>query len=102
MTPFHQGDTTMFKTNVGSTDRILRIILGLGLLALVFCRTKDPLGVDRPRAVADRADEHLPALFDPWLEQPLGNALIHRQRHHGCGRGVAATPAGRIGSAILG
>ena len=26
----------MFKTNVGSTDRILRIILGLGLIALVF------------------------------------------------------------------
>ena len=26
----------MFKSNVGSADRVLRIILGLGLLSLVF------------------------------------------------------------------
>lgn len=32
----------MFKTNVGSTDRILRIILGIGLLALVFVGPKTP------------------------------------------------------------
>lgn len=30
----------MLKTNVGSSDRILRIILGLGLLALVFVGPK--------------------------------------------------------------
>jgi hypothetical protein len=34
----------MFKTNVGSTDRILRIILGIGLLTLVFVGPKTPLG----------------------------------------------------------
>jgi hypothetical protein len=34
----------MFKTNVGSTDRILRIILGIGLLALVFVGPKTPWG----------------------------------------------------------
>ncbi|PZN96998.1 MAG: DUF2892 domain-containing protein [Alphaproteobacteria bacterium] len=26
----------MFKTNIGSADRVMRIILGVGLLALVF------------------------------------------------------------------
>jgi len=36
----------MFKTNVGSTDRVLRITLGLGLLALVFVGPKTP-GVAR-------------------------------------------------------
>ena len=34
----------MFKTNVGSTDRILRIMLGIGLLSLVFIGPKTPLG----------------------------------------------------------
>jgi hypothetical protein len=34
----------MFKTNVGNTDRILRIILGVGLLSLVFIGPKTPLG----------------------------------------------------------
>lgn len=34
----------MFKTNVGSTDRILRIILGIGLLSLVFVGPRTPLG----------------------------------------------------------
>jgi hypothetical protein len=34
----------MFKTNVGSIDRILRIILGLGLLSLVFVGPQTPLG----------------------------------------------------------
>jgi hypothetical protein len=34
----------MFKLNVGNTDRVLRIILGLGLLALVFVGPQTPLG----------------------------------------------------------
>lgn len=34
----------MFKTNVGSADRILRIVLGIGLLALVFVGPKTPWG----------------------------------------------------------
>ncbi len=34
----------MFKTNVGSIDRILRIMLGIGLLSLVFIGPKTPLG----------------------------------------------------------
>jgi hypothetical protein len=34
----------MFKTNIGSIDRILRIILGLGLLSLVFVGPQTPLG----------------------------------------------------------
>ena len=34
----------MFKTNVGSIDRILRIVLGLGLLSLVFVGPQTPLG----------------------------------------------------------
>lgn len=34
----------MFKTNVGSMDRILRIILGVGLLSLVFVGPQIPLG----------------------------------------------------------
>jgi hypothetical protein len=34
----------MFKTNVGNTDRILRIILGVGLLSLVFIGPRTPLG----------------------------------------------------------
>lgn len=34
----------MFKTNVGSMDRILRIILGVGLLSLVFVGPQTPLG----------------------------------------------------------
>jgi hypothetical protein len=34
----------MFKTNVGNTDRILRIILGVGLLSLVFIGPRTPIG----------------------------------------------------------
>lgn len=34
----------MFKSNVGNTDRILRIILGIALLALVFVGPKTPWG----------------------------------------------------------
>lgn len=34
----------MFKSNVGSTDRILRIIVGMALLALVFVGPKTPWG----------------------------------------------------------
>jgi len=34
----------MFTTNVGSTDRILRILIGLILIALVFVGPKTPWG----------------------------------------------------------
>lgn len=34
----------MFKTNVGSADRVLRIVLGLILIALVFVGSKAPWG----------------------------------------------------------
>ena len=34
----------MFATNVGSTDRLLRIIVGLVLIALVFIGPKTPWG----------------------------------------------------------
>lgn len=34
----------MFKINVGSADRVLRIVLGLGLIALVFVGPKTPWG----------------------------------------------------------
>ncbi|MCB2058970.1 MAG: DUF2892 domain-containing protein [Novosphingobium sp.] len=34
----------MFKTNVGSVDRILRIVLGIVLIALVFVGPKTPWG----------------------------------------------------------
>ncbi len=34
----------MFKTNVGSVDRLLRIVVGIVLLALVFVGPKTPLG----------------------------------------------------------
>lgn len=34
----------MFKTNVGSADRILRIIVGIVLIALVFVGPKTPWG----------------------------------------------------------
>lgn len=34
----------MFTTNVGSADRLLRIILGLVLIALVFVGPKTPWG----------------------------------------------------------
>lgn len=34
----------MFKTNVGGIDRVLRIIVGLVLLALVFVGPKTPWG----------------------------------------------------------
>lgn len=34
----------MFTTNVGSADRILRIVLGLVLIALVFVGPKTPWG----------------------------------------------------------
>lgn len=38
------GRKTMFKNNVGSLDRILRIGLGVGLLAMVFVGPQTPLG----------------------------------------------------------
>ena len=34
----------MFKTNVGSVDRILRIVVGLALIALVFVGPKTQWG----------------------------------------------------------
>ena len=34
----------MFKTNVGGIDRVLRIVLGIVLLALVFVGPKTPWG----------------------------------------------------------
>ena len=34
----------MFNTNVGTIDRILRITLGVGLLALVFVGPETPWG----------------------------------------------------------
>ena len=34
----------MFKTNVGSVDRVLRVLLGLILIALVFAGPKTPWG----------------------------------------------------------
>jgi hypothetical protein len=34
----------MFKTNVGQLDRILRIVLGIVLIALVFVGPKTPWG----------------------------------------------------------
>jgi hypothetical protein len=34
----------MFKTNVGSLDRILRIVVGLVLIALVFVGPETPWG----------------------------------------------------------
>jgi hypothetical protein len=34
----------MFKSNVGSVDRMLRIILGIGLLAMVFVGPQTPWG----------------------------------------------------------
>jgi membrane protein implicated in regulation of membrane protease activity len=34
----------MFTTNVGNTDRLLRIVLGLVLVALVFVGPKTSLG----------------------------------------------------------
>jgi hypothetical protein len=34
----------MFKSNVGSVDRVLRIGLGAGLIAMVFVGPQTPLG----------------------------------------------------------
>jgi hypothetical protein len=39
-----EGDRTMFKTNVGSADRALRIVVGLILIALVFTGPQTPWG----------------------------------------------------------
>ena len=37
-------ETPMFTQNVGGIDRFLRIIVGLGLIALVFVGPKTPWG----------------------------------------------------------
>lgn len=34
----------MFKNNVGTIDRIVRVAVGLGLLAIVFVGPKTPFG----------------------------------------------------------
>lgn len=34
----------MFKSNVGTVDRMLRIIVGIGLLAMVFVGPQTPWG----------------------------------------------------------
>ncbi|MCA8901010.1 MAG: DUF2892 domain-containing protein [Hyphomonas sp.] len=34
----------MFKTNEGTLDRVLRVIVGLALVAIVFVGPKTPLG----------------------------------------------------------
>jgi hypothetical protein len=38
------GRYIMFKANVGGLDRILRVILGLGLIAIVFVGPQTPWG----------------------------------------------------------
>jgi hypothetical protein len=42
--PVRKEDAIMFKTNVGSLDRGLRIIAGLVLIALDFVGPKTPFG----------------------------------------------------------
>lgn len=39
-----EGNRIMFKTNVGSLDRVLRIVVGLILIALVFVGPQTPWG----------------------------------------------------------
>jgi hypothetical protein len=41
---FKKRTRPMFKTNVGGIDRVLRIVLGLVLIALVFVGPQTPLG----------------------------------------------------------
>lgn len=48
--------------NVGTIDRTLRIVLGLGLLSLVFVGTQTLWGACWPRAPADRTGQVLPGL----------------------------------------
>ena len=40
----HCNKENIMKANVGSIDRILRIVVGVGLIALVFVGPKTPLG----------------------------------------------------------
>jgi hypothetical protein len=40
----HRGRYIMFKANVGGLDRILRVIVGLGLIAIVFVGPQTPWG----------------------------------------------------------
>ncbi|CAM5435034.1 hypothetical protein FALB51S_02710 [Frigidibacter albus] len=57
----------MFKTNVGGIDRILRVVVGLALIAGFFLGPASPYRLalpDRHRAAGDRPAAHLPALFD--------------------------------------
>ncbi len=44
MAPFTKGTSPMFNTNVGGIDRVLRIVVGLALIALVFVGPQTPLG----------------------------------------------------------
>ena len=48
--------------NVGTVDRILRIIAGVVLIALVFVGPQNSLGLDRPHPAGDGADRLVPRL----------------------------------------
>lgn len=42
--PTLQAPSPMFKTNEGTIDRVLRVSVGLGLLAIAFVGPKTPWG----------------------------------------------------------
>jgi len=44
MVDHHQMEDPMFKLNVGGIDRVLRIVLGLALIAIVFVGPQTPWG----------------------------------------------------------
>ena len=52
--------------NVGSVDRILRVIVGAVLIALVFVGPQNSLGLDRPHPDRDGADRLVPRLPPAW------------------------------------
>lgn len=53
----------MFTTNVDSADRLLRILVGLVLIALVFVGPKTGLGLARRNTAGHRVPADLPGLL---------------------------------------
>jgi hypothetical protein len=68
------------KSNVGGIDRILRIVIGLVLIALAAHRHRGCLGLDRRRAAGHGGAGLLPAVHRAGHQQLPGPARLSAPR----------------------
>ena len=87
----------MFSRNIGSIDRILRIVVGTALVATFFSAAwhRPALALpDRRRAIGDRIAWQLPSLLDLWHFHLWSTAQITSNHSQGLPRTLKTRPKG--------